>query len=83
MSDSGEVRWQQRLANLVNALDQLDDACAKVNYSNLERAGLIKTFEFCLELSWNVLKDLLLYEGYEEKTPRSFRDPQKLRGRIR
>lgn len=22
-----------------------------------------KTFEFCFELSWNVLKDLLFYEG--------------------
>ena len=39
--------------------------------STLERAGLIKTFEFCFELSWNVLKDLLHYEGHEVKVPRA------------
>ena len=33
--------------------------------------ALIKTFEFCFELSWNVLKDLLFYEGYDEKVPRA------------
>ncbi len=40
-------------------------------YDDLERAGLIKTFEFCFELSWNVLKDLLFYEGHEVKVPRA------------
>ena len=71
MSNTDETRWKQRLANFSSALAQLSDACAQDSYSNLERAGLIKTFEFCFELSWNVLKDLLFYEGYEEKVPRS------------
>ena len=71
MSSTDETRWKQRLAAFGLALAQLSEACAQDSYSNLERAGLVKTFEFCFELSWNVLKDLLFYEGYEEKVPRS------------
>ncbi len=71
MSSTDETRWKQRLDSFGTALAQLDEACAQESYSNLERAGLVKTFEFCFELSWNVLKDLLFYEGYEEKFPRS------------
>ena len=71
MSSTDETRWKLRLASFGLALAQLSEACAQESYSNLERAGLVKTFEFCFELSWNVLKDLLFYEGYEEKVPRS------------
>ena len=52
-------------------LAQLTNACERERYDDLERAGLIKTFEFCVELSWNVLKDLLFYEGHEVKVPRA------------
>ena len=71
MSSSDERRWQQRLDNFGTALAQLTSACERERYDDLERAGLIKTFEFCFELSWNVLKDLLFYEGYDEKVPRA------------
>ena len=71
MSSSDERRWQQRLGNFGTALAQLTSACERERYDDLERAGLIKTFEFCFELSWNVLKDLPFYEGYDEKVPRS------------
>ena len=71
MSNTDETRWKQRLGNFDTALARLDEACKKTSYTDLERAGLVKTFEFCFELSWNVLKDLLFYEGYEEKVPRS------------
>ena len=71
MSSTDETRWKQRLENFGVALEKLSEACAQDSYSDLERAGLVKTFEFCFELSWNVLKDLLFYEGYEEKAPRS------------
>ena len=71
MSNSDERRWQQRLDNFGQALAQLTSACERKRYDDLERAGLIKTFEFCFELSWNVLKDLLFYEGYDVKTPRA------------
>ena len=71
MSNSDERRWQQRLDNFGTALGQLTDACKRERYDDLERAGLIKTFEFCFELSWKVLKDLLFYEGHDEKVPRA------------
>ena len=70
MSNSDEIRWKQRLENFGNAVSHLTEACNRGSYSRLERAGLIKTFEFCFELSWNVLKDLLFYEGYDVKVPR-------------
>lgn len=71
MSNSNEVRWRQRLENFAATLARLNEACAQERYSDLERAGLIKTFEFCFELSWKVLKDLLFYDGYEVKAPRA------------
>ena len=70
MSNSDERRWQQRLDNFGTALAQLTNACERERYDDLERAGLIKTFEFSFELAWKVLKDLLFYEGHEEKVPR-------------
>lgn len=71
MSSSDERRWQQRLDNFGTASAQLTSACERERYDDLDRAGLVKTFEFCYELSWNVLKDLLFYEGYDEKVPRA------------
>ena len=71
MSSSDERRWQQRLCNFGIALAQLTGSCERKRYGDLECAGLIKTFEFCFELSWNVLKDLLFYEGYDVKVPRA------------
>lgn len=71
MSNTDEARWRQRLENFGNALSQLTRACAQDRFSDLERAGLVKTFELCFELSWNVLKDLLAYEGYAVKSPRT------------
>jgi len=71
LTSRDETRWKQRLDSFGTALEQLNEACAQDSYSNLERAGLIKTFEFCFELSWNVLKDLLSYEGYTVKVPRT------------
>ncbi len=70
MSNSDEIRWQQRLANFGKAMSQLDAATKANEYSDLERAGVIKTFEFSFELAWKTLKDLLFYEGFDEKTPR-------------
>ena len=70
MSNTDEIRWQQRLENFVKALAQLEAACDKEDYSDLERAGLVQMFEFSFELAWKVLKDLLFYEGHDVKTPR-------------
>ncbi len=70
MSNTDEIRWQQRLENFGSALAQLEGACAQEDYSNLERAGLVQMFEFSFELSWKVLKDLLFYEGHDVNSPR-------------
>ncbi len=70
MSNTDEIRWQQRLENFGKALSQLDEACEQDSYTDLEQAGLVQTFEFSFELAWNVLKDLLFYEGYDVKVPR-------------
>ena len=66
-----ETRWKQRLSAFERAMERLNEACAKSEYSCLERVGVVKTFEFCFELAWNVLKDLLSYEGHDERHPRS------------
>ncbi len=71
MSNSNELRWLQRLDNFGTTLTRLAEACEREEYNHLERAGLIKTFEFCFGLSWNVLKDLLVYGGYDVKVPRA------------
>jgi len=70
MSNTDEIRWQQRLENFQKAMVQLETACDQEDYSDLERAGLVQMFEFSFELGWKTLKDLLFYEGYDEKTPR-------------
>ena len=71
MSNTDEIRWQQRLSNFGKAMSQLQVACDMDEYSILERAGLVKIFEFTFELAWKTLKDLLFIEGYDEKSPRS------------
>lgn len=70
-SSSDKTRWRQRLDNFGKALSQLTQACSMDKYNDLERAGLVKEFEFCFELAWNTLKDLLYYEGYDAKVPRA------------
>ena len=70
MANSDEDRWEQRHENFGRALAQLEAACQKDSYSDLERAGLVQMFEFTFELAWKTLKDLLFYEGFEANTPR-------------
>lgn len=70
MSTVDETRWKQRFVHFSRAVTQLKLACDKNEYSVLERAGLIQIFEFTFELSWKTLKDLLIFEGYDAKSPR-------------
>ena len=67
---SNENRWLQRLQNLNKALKRLEDACAQEDYSDLEVAGLVQTYEFTFELCWKTLKDKLTFEGYDANSPR-------------
>ena len=66
MTPSPDIRWQQRLANYLRALEQLADAVSQGQQrplSRLEQQGLIKAFEFTHELAWNVMKDHFEYQG--------------------
>ena len=65
------LRWKQRLENLTKANDRLKAACSQHEYSDLERAGLVQTFQFSFELTWKTLKDLVEFEGYEAASPRN------------
>lgn len=67
---SNENRWLQRLQNLNKAFKRLEDACDQDEYSELEVAGLVQTYEFTFELCWKTLKDKLTFEGYEVNSPR-------------
>ena len=55
-----DIRWQQRFANFCQALDQLETFFQPPALNERERQGLIKAFEYCFELGWNTLRDLLL-----------------------
>ncbi|MEI8210245.1 MAG: nucleotidyltransferase substrate binding protein [Methylococcales bacterium] len=61
-----DIRWKQRFFNYKRALLQLNNA-VELNQqrplSNLEKQGLIQSFEYCHELAWNVLKDFFEYQG--------------------
>lgn len=63
-----DIRWQQRFANYKNALRQLQSAVElsqQRELSDLEKQGAIKAFEFTHELAWNVLKDYLQDQGFQ------------------
>ena len=61
--DSVDIRWQQRFANYNKALAQLRKFIEKGDLSELEKQGLIKSFEYTFELSWTTMKDFLEFRG--------------------
>ena len=71
MSAARELRWQQRFETFGKALAQLTKACDREQYSELELAGLVKTFELAFELCWRVLMDMLSFEGFNVTSPRT------------
>ncbi|GBU21899.1 nucleotidyltransferase [Fibrobacteres bacterium R8-0-B4] len=63
-----EKRWIQRLYNYEKAVALLDDAfrvSQERDLTELERMGLIQSFEFAFELAWNVMKDFLESRGVD------------------
>ncbi len=63
-----DIRWQQRFRNFKKALVQLHEALELARQrplSRLEKQGVIQAFEFTHELAWNVLKDFLDDQGYQ------------------
>jgi len=60
---TADVRWQQRFSNYCRALKLLDGFFDPPALNEREQQGLIKAFEYCFELGWNTLRDLLRSQG--------------------
>jgi len=70
MNELKEIRWQQRFQNLVKAFNQLERGLAIEHPSDIERQGIIHSFEFSFELAWKTLKDYLESQGVTCQFPR-------------
>jgi nucleotidyltransferase substrate binding protein (TIGR01987 family) len=69
MNNLADTRWLQRFDSYERALAALERAAAiaeKRALSELEEQGLIQSFEFTHELSWNLLKDYLEYKSFAD-----------------
>lgn len=65
-----DIRWKQRFQNFEKAISSLNDAVAKEDLSELEKAGVIQIYEFTFELAWKTIKDYLAEKDVEVKFPR-------------
>lgn len=63
-------RWEERITDLRNALERLNEAIEDSKTYKLEtlKDSVIQRFEFSLELSWKVLKNYLNAQGVLEAT---------------
>lgn len=64
------TRCGQRFVNFSKSLAHLGSVTSKASLSDVEKAGMIQFFEVAFELSWKLMKDFLLAEGYDIKSPR-------------
>lgn len=61
--ENHDIRWNQRFSNLKKAFLQLDRFINKGALNEFEQQGLIQSFEYTFELSWNVIKDYYEFQG--------------------
>ena len=61
--DQTDIRWKQRFGNYSKAVNQLTRFIEKGDLNDLEKQGLIQSFEYTYELAWNVIKDFYEYQG--------------------
>ena len=54
---------------LLNAIKILDEGIS-IASSELEKAGTIQSFEICYELTWKIMKRILLKKGLTTTSPR-------------
>ena len=63
---NNDIRWKQRFENFEKAyllLHEITTSYEIAKLSDLEKAGVVQRFEILIELSKNLLKDYLEYEG--------------------
>ena len=58
-----DIRWIQRFNHFSKALSQLTRFIEKGVLNELEKQGLIQSFEYTYELAWNTLKDYFEAQG--------------------
>ena len=64
---NNDIRWLQRFANYSKVLLQLEKFIKKAKDLNeLEKQGMIQSFEYNFELAWNLIKDYYEYQGVTE-----------------
>lgn len=54
---SPDIRWIQRFNNFSKALAQLEKFIEKGELNELEKQGLIQSFEYTYEIACNTIKD--------------------------
>lgn len=67
-------RFEEKKDKLKNAVSRLKESLLEYeeNHSDTIRDGAIQRFEFCTELTWKVLREYLLEQGYTEiNSPKS------------
>ena len=70
--ENEDIRWKQRFQNYQKSLKYLEQALDIPQPDIIQKAGLIQFFEMSFELGWNVIKDYLEEQGFEEiRSPRS------------
>lgn len=58
-----DIRWIQRFNHFEKAFKQLNKFIAKGELNELEKQGLIQSFEYTYKLAWITLKDYLEMQG--------------------
>jgi len=66
---NNELRWKQRFQNFERAYQTFNRIMKRFEATPEDEAmqmALVQSFEFTYELAWNVMKDYLENEGFEE-----------------
>ena len=61
--DTLDMHWIQRFRHYTQALAQLTKFIEKGELNDLEKQGLIQSFEYSYELAWNTIKDYFEEQG--------------------
>lgn len=63
-------RWKYRFKNYDKAFQKLAMIVERKVLGELEQMALIQAFEFTFELGWKTMKDYLIENGFEVRSPK-------------